>query len=83
MGGTLKREGRGSDPLDRPVTPTDSFHALQNNLVNDSPVTMMNMSDDKGRLGTAGDGLLRAASNSNVAPNSIHGGTEVRRGGSS
>lgn len=81
--GTIGRGGRGSDPLDLRATPTGSFHALQNNLVNDSPVTMMNMSDDKGRLGTAGDGLLRATAHSNAAPNSIHAGTEVRRGGSS
>lgn len=43
---------------------------------------MMNMSEDKGRLGTAGDALVHGQSGSNFVPHSMHAGTEVARGGS-
>ena len=72
----------GSQPLERTATPAGSFHALQNNLVSDSPVTMMNMSYDKGRIGTAGDTLIHGHSGSNFQQHSIHAGTEVFKGGS-
>ena len=35
---------------------TSSFQAQMNNLVNDSPITMMDMSDDKGNRGLIGNG---------------------------
>jgi len=39
---------------------TSSFQAQMNNLVNDSPITMMDMSDDKGnRLIGNGDQIVR------------------------
>ncbi len=55
------------------VTPgSGSFAALQNNLVNESPVTMMDMSEDKGRLGVAGDKLIHG--DSKLMANAIGGG---------
>ena len=45
--------------MDRRLTPASgSFQAQMNNLVNESPVTMMDMSDDKNRLGAAGGSIV-------------------------
>ena len=65
-----------SNAADRMVTPgSGSFAALQNNLVNESPVTMMDMSEDKGRLGIAGDKLIHGDSKASAGVGaSIAGG---------
>lgn len=37
---------------------SSSFHAQMNNLVNDSPVTMMDMSEEKGALNAVGNMMM-------------------------
>ena len=72
-GSQIKHQKDSSNDANRMVTPgSGSFAALQNNLVNESPVTMMDMSEDKGRLGIAGDKLIHGDSKMLAAAN---GGT--------
>ena len=71
LGSQFKHPKESGDTMQRMVTPgSGSFQALKNNLVNESPITMMNMSEDKGRLIGAGDTLIHGSNGAAYIPNS-------------
>lgn len=71
LGSQFKHQKESGDTMQRMVTPgSGSFQALKNNLVNESPITIMNMSEDKGRLVGAGDALIHGDQAAAHIPNS-------------
>ena len=76
-----RRGQKDSSGHDRMVTPgSGSFKALQNNLMNldqgtaESPITMMDMSEDKTVLGLTGENVIRGPTGSQILSNANVGG---------